>query len=124
MRELLHPLIPPELYQECITHHDNLQNCLSIIEKCPKLERMCCKYMIYVLQIFSKAEYSKSTKMSVNNVSMVFGPNFLRCPSDLPQVIFENTKYEQGFLKTLIIGSKYAEDPEMDGVFGEIFSKY
>jgi hypothetical protein len=32
------------------------------------------------------------TKMSFANIAMVFAPNFLRCPSDDPMVIFENTK--------------------------------
>lgn len=32
------------------------------------------------------------TKMTYNNIAMVFAPNFLRCPSDNPQTIFENTK--------------------------------
>lgn len=41
--------------------------------------------------------------MGVANLAMVFAPNFLRCPSDNPQVIFENTKYEQAFVRTLIL---------------------
>jgi hypothetical protein len=51
------------------------------------------------------------TKMSAANIAMVFAPNFLRCPSDDPVVIFENTKYfnrfngrfEQAFLRRLIL---------------------
>jgi hypothetical protein len=44
--------------------------------------------------------------MSINNLAMVFAPNFLRCPSDSPQVIFTNTRYEQGFLRTLLLNYK------------------
>lgn len=43
------------------------------------------------------------TKMNVHNLAMVFAPNFLRCPSDNLAVIFENTKYEQAFLRTLLL---------------------
>jgi hypothetical protein len=40
--------------------------------------------------------------MNVFNLAMVFAPNFLRCPSVNLKTIFENSKYEQLFLKTLI----------------------
>lgn len=40
--------------------------------------------------------------MNVVNLAMVFAPNFLRCPSVNLTTIFENSKYEQTFLKTLI----------------------
>jgi hypothetical protein len=40
--------------------------------------------------------------MNVNNIAMVFAPNFLRCPSESLTTVFENTKYEQAFLRTLI----------------------
>jgi hypothetical protein len=40
--------------------------------------------------------------MNVFNLAMVFAPNFLRCPSVNLTTIFENSKYEQIFLKTLI----------------------
>lgn len=42
------------------------------------------------------------TLMNVFNLAMVFAPNFLRCPSVNLTTIFENSKYEQIFLKTLI----------------------
>ena len=41
--------------------------------------------------------------MTVNNLAMVFAPNFLRCPSDNPQTIFENAKLEQNFVRNLIL---------------------
>lgn len=41
--------------------------------------------------------------MNVHNLAMVFAPNFLRCPSENLAVIFENTKYEQAFLRTLLL---------------------
>lgn len=40
--------------------------------------------------------------MNVNNLAMVFAPNFLRCPSESLTTVFENSKYEQAFLRTLI----------------------
>jgi hypothetical protein len=40
--------------------------------------------------------------MNVNNLAMVFAPNFLRCPSESLTTVFKNSKYEQAFLRTLI----------------------
>ena len=44
------------------------------------------------------------TKMDASNLSMVFAPNFLRCPSSDPAIIMENTRKEMAFVKTLIHG--------------------
>ena len=43
------------------------------------------------------------TKMNVDNLAMVWAPNFLRCPSSDPMVIFQNTKQEMQFLRHLIL---------------------
>ena len=42
------------------------------------------------------------TKMDENNLAMVWAPNCLRCPSDDPMQIFENTRKEMTFLRTLM----------------------
>lgn len=42
------------------------------------------------------------TKMDVSNLAMVMAPNCLRCQSDDPRVIFENTRKEMSFLRVLI----------------------
>ena len=54
--------------------------------------------------------------MSISNLAMVFAPNFLRCPSEDPQVIFENTKYEQTWLRILLQGvTKVPDIGKIDG---------
>jgi hypothetical protein len=58
--------------------------------------------------MIAEPKNSSLTKMTAGNIAMVFAPNFLRCPSDDPMVIFESTKYfwliryEQQFLKLMI----------------------
>lgn len=42
---------------------------------------------------------------------MVFAPNFLRCPSESLTTVFENSKYEQAFLRTLI--NEMVVDPDI-----------
>lgn len=41
--------------------------------------------------------------MDVNNLSMVFAPNILRCDSEDARVIFENARKEILFIKALIL---------------------
>lgn len=62
------------------------------------------KFNDYLLpsQVFAAEENSKTTKMDVNNLAMVMAPNCLRCESLEPSVIFENTRKEMGFIRTLI----------------------
>lgn len=57
---------------------------------------------ILSFQVFAADDNSKVTKMDVNNLAMVMAPNCLRCESTEPQVIFENTRKEMGFIRTLI----------------------
>jgi len=55
-----------------------------------------------MLQVFAAPENARTTKMDVNNLAMVMAPNCLRCESQDPKVIFENTRKEMGFIRTLI----------------------
>jgi len=60
-------------------------------------------YLIRFLQVFAEPSNVSATKMDVNNLAMVMAPNVLRCESDDPRVILENTRKEMAFLKTLIV---------------------
>ena len=52
----------------------------------------------------AEPEVSAVTKMDASNLSTVFAPNCLRCPSEDPCVIMENTRKEMAFVKALIDG--------------------
>jgi len=69
---------------------------LSICPQC-FLTAMIC------VQGFTRSEVVRVTKMDVNNVAMVWAPNCLRGQSNDPKVIFENTRREMGFVRTLIL---------------------
>jgi len=108
LRELAEPLIPAFAYEECIEIGKN--ECednagmltYELIESLPEINRLVIRYMVDFLKIVAKPENQKHTKMTLANLAMIFAPNFLRCPSDDPQTIFENTKYEQAFMRVLI----------------------
>jgi len=59
--------------------------------------------LVAVMQGFSRSEVVRVTKMDVNNIAMVWAPNCLRGLSNDPKVIFENTRREMGFVRTLIL---------------------
>ena len=52
--------------------------------------------------MFAAEENASVTKMDINNLAMVMAPNCLRCESEDPRVIFENTRKEMAFIRTLI----------------------
>ncbi|OXB78242.1 UNVERIFIED_CONTAM: hypothetical protein H355_004692 [Colinus virginianus] len=64
-------------------------------------------------QVFVQPANVAVTKMDVNNLAMVMAPNCLRCQSDDPRVIFENTRKEMSFLRVLI---QHLDTSFMEGV--------
>lgn len=119
-RELYDPLIPDELYDECVNTEDP-DKAKAIVDKLPDLNKLVRKdkekiikkinlilcpqvltYLIHFLQQFSHPDVVSATKMDSSNLAMVFAPNCLRCTSDDPKVILENARKEMSFMRTLI----------------------
>ncbi|KAJ3412665.1 hypothetical protein HDV05_000415 [Chytridiales sp. JEL 0842] len=97
LRELAEPLIPSNRYDECIhvghdqDHPEAGSVAKAIIQSLPAINRSVVLYMIKFLKLVGKEENIPSTRMTPANIALVFAPNFLRCPSDNPTVLFENT---------------------------------
>ncbi|KAJ6661015.1 hypothetical protein lerEdw1_016816 [Lerista edwardsae] len=102
-RELEEPVIPQQFYKECISNYENPDAAVSVVELLPELNKLVLCYLIHFLQIFAQPANVGKTKMDVNNLAMVMAPNCLRCQSDDPRVIFENTRKEMSFLRMLIV---------------------
>lgn len=64
-------------------------------------------------QVFVQPANVAITKMDVSNLAMVMAPNCLRCQSDDPRIIFENTRKEMSFLRVLI---QHLDTSFMEGV--------
>ncbi|XP_063311848.1 rho GTPase-activating protein 39-like isoform X1 [Pelobates fuscus] len=102
-RELEEPLIPQQFYKQCISNYENPDAAVSVVQQLPELNRLVLCYLIHFLQVFSQPSNVGTTKMDVNNLAMVMAPNCLRCQSDDPRIIFENTRKEMSFLRMLIV---------------------
>ncbi|ELR12039.1 RhoGAP domain containing protein [Acanthamoeba castellanii str. Neff] len=103
MRELAHPLIPDALYDKALKSGHDPKRVKEVVDKCPKNNQSVIRYVIRFIQVLAQPENQARTKMNVNNLAMIFAPTFLRCPSDNPQDLMENTRYEQDFVHDLIV---------------------
>jgi len=108
-RELESPLIPAELYDKCILAWNNAEQSIAILAELPSLNRLLLIYACRFLQIIGKPENQPKTKMNLDNLSMVWAPNFLRCPSDDPAMILQNTKKEMHFIRNLLVNLDTSE---------------
>ncbi|XP_030625509.1 rho GTPase-activating protein 39 [Chanos chanos] len=102
-RELEEPVIPQNFYKQCISHYEDPEAAINVVQSLPELNRLVLYYFIHFLQVFAQPVNVSKTKMDVNNLAMVMAPNCLRCQSDDPRIIFENTRKEMSFLRMLIV---------------------
>ncbi|XP_017579244.1 rho GTPase-activating protein 39 isoform X1 [Pygocentrus nattereri] len=112
-RELEEPVIPHEYYEECIANYDSPEAAASVIHNLPLINKLVLCYLIRFLQVFAQPANVAVTKMDVSNLAMVMAPNCLRCLSDDPRIIFENTRKEMSFIRVLI---QHLDTSFMDGV--------
>ncbi|GMR52950.1 hypothetical protein PMAYCL1PPCAC_23145 [Pristionchus mayeri] len=103
LRELPEPLIPPSMYQRALDAGENPQeacHCAALLS-CPS--SLVLARLIRLLQTLAKEECVALTKMDASNLAMVVAPNVLRCQSDDPSVLMQNTRREMAFIRTLIL---------------------
>uniref|UniRef100_A0A8U8AHU9 Uncharacterized protein n=1 Tax=Geospiza parvula TaxID=87175 RepID=A0A8U8AHU9_GEOPR len=112
-RELEEPLIPHEFYERCISHYESPEAAIAVVHALPRINKMVLCYLIRFLQVFVQPANVAVTKMDVNNLAMVMAPNCLRCQSDDPRIIFENTRKEMSFIRVLI---QHLDTSFMEGV--------
>ncbi|KAJ7690652.1 hypothetical protein B0H17DRAFT_1064302 [Mycena rosella] len=112
LRELCDPLVPDEMYNECITNAKDPVACVQIVERLPTINRRVVLFVISFLQLFLEDRIQGTTKMTPANLALVMAPNLLRCNSDSMSVVFTNAQYEQIFVYNLLLHLKCGEVDE------------
>ncbi|KAI7856712.1 Rho GTPase activation protein [Circinella umbellata] len=103
IRDLPEPPITEEFYDDCIACSEDIDKAIEIINKLPDVNRRIVLYILSFLQEFIDPDVIKHTLMNVHNLAMVYAPNLLRCPSEKLTTVLENSKYEQAFLRSLLL---------------------
>ncbi|KAJ3733768.1 hypothetical protein DFJ43DRAFT_994552 [Lentinula guzmanii] len=109
LRELCEPLVPEEMYNECITSSKDPEACVHIVKRLPTISRRVVLFVISFLQLFLEEKVQNVTKMTPANLALVMAPNILRCNSDSMSVVFTNAQYEQIFVYNLLLHLKCTE---------------
>ncbi|KAJ6495627.1 hypothetical protein C8R47DRAFT_1115791 [Mycena vitilis] len=112
LRELCDPLVPDEMYNECITNAKDPVICVQIVERLPTINRRVVLFVISFLQLFLEERIQGTTKMTPANLALVMAPNLLRCNSESMSVVFTNAQYEQIFVYNLLLHLKCGEIDE------------
>ncbi|KAI0295862.1 hypothetical protein B0F90DRAFT_1749029 [Multifurca ochricompacta] len=104
LRELVDPLVPSEMYNDCIAFANNAEACCAAVGRLPTANRRVVLFVINFLQLFLDER---------RNLALVMAPNLLRCGSDSMAVVFNNAQYEQAFVHNLLLHLKCGEiDPQ------------
>ncbi len=98
LRELCDPLIPEELYNDCITNSKDLEACVQIVKRLPTINRRVVLFVVSFLQLFLEEKIQIVTKMTSVNLALVMAPNLLRCSSESMAVVFTNAQYVRHIL--------------------------
>jgi hypothetical protein len=88
LRELCDPLVPEEMYNDCITNSKDPAACVQMVQRLPTINRRVVLFVISFLQLFLKDEIQAVTKMTPANLALVMAPNLLRCNSDSMAPLF------------------------------------
>ncbi|KAG1745441.1 uncharacterized protein EDB91DRAFT_1246316 [Suillus paluster] len=105
-RELCDPLVPEEMYNDCITHSREPETCIQLVRRLPTINRRVVIFLISFLQFFLEEKVQAVTKMTSANLALVMAPNLLRCNSESMTVVFTNAQYEQVFVYNLLMHLK------------------
>ncbi|KAI0321217.1 hypothetical protein OF83DRAFT_1168648 [Amylostereum chailletii] len=113
LRELRDPLVPEEMYNDCIEYARDPEACVGVVERLPTINRRVVLFVVSFLQLFLDERVLAITKMTSANLALVMAPNLLRCNSESMAVVFTNAQYEQTFVHNLLLHLKCDKiDPE------------
>ncbi|XP_075255597.1 uncharacterized protein LOC142348215 isoform X2 [Convolutriloba macropyga] len=104
LRQLDEPLIPMELYSQCIAcvSNNDVIGVVKLINSHQMFEpnKTVLRYLIAFLQII--VDESESNKMTSRNIALVIAPNCLWSESRDPQTLLQNSQCEMAVIQALI----------------------
>ena len=92
LRELADPLIPDEMYNDCITDSHDPEACVMLVHRLPTINRRVVLFVVSFLQLFLEEKIQTITKMTAPNLALVMAPNLLRCSSESMAIVFTNAQ--------------------------------
>ncbi|EJD37788.1 Rho GTPase activation protein [Auricularia subglabra TFB-10046 SS5] len=117
LRELQEPLVPDELYDECIGA--DVLGAVQLVARLPTHNRRVVAFVVSFLQLFLEERVTARTKMTAPNLALVMAPNLVRCASESAAVVFANAQHEQRFVLNLLLNLHCDEiDPDFRPVHG------
>jgi hypothetical protein len=102
LRELAEPPIPNELYNTCIEVAQDMEQCIDRLKYLPVHNGQVLAFVIRFLAKMCDDRVQDQTKMTIENLAVVFSPNILRNQSTDPLAIMKNSSAEKMFVKNLI----------------------
>lgn len=102
LRELKSPLIPESLYEESLKFCADPEAVARIKMRLPPINRQVIDYLLNFFQKLFLPSNLEITKMTPENIAMIFSPCFLRSTSDDIQSMVNNSRLEATFLFNLI----------------------
>ncbi|KAG9018853.1 hypothetical protein FRB90_008966 [Tulasnella sp. 427] len=113
LRELQDPVIPVEMYNECIQAAENSDEVIKLVKSLPTINRRVLLFVISFLQLFLPETVTSVTKMGSPSLALVLAPNLIRCESDSVAVVLANSKFEHMFVHNLLLHLKcHKIDPD------------
>ncbi|KAG0317550.1 hypothetical protein BGZ97_005207 [Linnemannia gamsii] len=110
IRDLPEPVIPYDLYQQCIEGAQDKDAVAKVITSLPLWHKEMIIYLISFLKSFNNASVKEATKMSLSNLAMVFAPTLLQCSSDDAPMLMGHLQAERAFVSTLISEVELADE--------------
>ncbi|KAG9012778.1 hypothetical protein FRB93_001332 [Tulasnella sp. JGI-2019a] len=112
-RELQEPVVPFEMYNDCVGSAEDPDEIIKIVKRMPTMNKRVLLFVISFLQCFLPDDISSATKMNSPNLALVMAPNLLRCNSDSLAIVFNNARFEHTFVHNLLLHLKcHKIDPD------------
>ncbi|KAF9113983.1 hypothetical protein BGX27_000376 [Mortierella sp. AM989] len=110
IRDLPEPIIPYDLYQQCIQGAQDKDVVAKVVSSLPLWHKETIIYLVSFLKAFNNASVREATKMSLSNLAMVFAPTLLQCSSDDAPMLMGHLQAERAFVSTLISEVELADE--------------